>query len=93
MPTHRILPPATVQRQTMTVNGRTYTATPGQSLDVPDFDGAVLTGSGWTFVAESGATTDRPKAPPAGRQYWDTDLGAFLTFDGASWRDPSGSAR
>ena len=56
--TRRLLPPAAGPMQTMTVNGRSYSSTPGNFLDVPDFDAQVLEANGWIFVA--GAV--RPRA-------------------------------
>lgn len=97
MTMHRMLPPITVAYQTRTVNGRTYSGTPGQVLDVPSFDADVLAANGWAFVAQSGPTSARPKPSlgpigPEGAQagpgmkYLDTTLGVLIVSDGVTWR-------
>jgi hypothetical protein len=91
----RMLGPANVQRQTMTVNGRTYTAAAGQPIDVPDFDGNALEANGWILVAPSGPSSARPAgtlgmyAAKPGVKFFDTTLDKLIEFDGAVWRDPS----
>jgi hypothetical protein len=37
-----MFPPTAVTAQTIAVNGRTYSASPGSALDVPDFDAGAL---------------------------------------------------
>lgn len=96
---HRLLPPANVAQQTIRANGRTYSAAPGQFLDVQDFDAAVLEANGWIFVALSGPTASRPNGTVsslstpnpvfASLRYFDTDLGKVIAHDGATWRDPA----
>ena len=54
MPNYRMLPPVAVANQTCVANGRTYTATPGNVLDVPDFDSGILAANGWIRIALSG---------------------------------------
>jgi hypothetical protein len=98
----RMLPPVAISAQTMTINGRQYSGTPGTVLDIPDFDAAVLGANGWAPIAPSGPTALRPsplagKTPPylaaPGFEYFDTTLGKLIFFDGATWRDPAtGSA-
>ena len=85
----RLLPPITVSTQTLTVNGRKYSAQPGSTLDVPDFDARVLTSNGWLKVEEVGASTARPSAPAAGKKFFDSTLNATISWDGAHWRDPA----
>ena len=104
MTTHRLLPPTTVSKQTMTANGRSYSGTPGSAQDVVNFDAGVLEANGWVFVALSGPTLARPtpsispigaegvQAGP-GLKDFDTTLDALIVCDGASWRSPiDGSA-
>jgi hypothetical protein len=95
VPTVRLLPPTNVQQQTLTVNGRTYSSTPGHVLDVLDFDAAVLSANGWLRVAQSGTTAQRPTSSQGngsvaatGATYYDETVGALLIFDGAAWRSP-----
>ncbi len=98
--TRRILPPVAAIKQTVVTNGRTYTGTPGQTFDVPDYDAAVLTANGWIDIAPSGPTASRP-APNAttapytaalGTRYFDTTIAALIVFDGLTWRDPATGA-
>jgi hypothetical protein len=56
----RLLGPTNAQTQTMTFNGRTYSAAAGQPLDVPDFDAGNLEAAGWIRVAMSGPSSGRP---------------------------------
>jgi hypothetical protein len=95
----RLLPPVAADNQTVTINGRTYTAAPGAALDVPDMDAVVLEANGWLSVAYSGPTTSRPgntltSVPMAtpGFRYWDTTLSALAIWDGATWRSPAGAS-
>jgi hypothetical protein len=73
-------------------NGRSYQASPGSFLDVPDFDAVAPEASGWTFVAVSGPTTGRPTSgigtPPLtqGQCFYDTTLSVELISGGSSWR-------
>jgi hypothetical protein len=55
MPNVRLIPPS-VGALNCVANGRTYTGVAGATLDVPDFDAAVLTANGWTVSGEVGAT-------------------------------------
>lgn len=94
----RMLPPTNIQDQTLTVNGRNYSGQPGAALDVPDFDAQQLQANGWTWVAPSGASSERPTSAqglyPAsvGAQFFDTTLNALIIFDGATWRNPATGA-
>jgi hypothetical protein len=96
-----MLPPLNVQTQTLNVNGRSYSAAPGATLDVPDFDSGQLAANGWTKVAMSGPTSARPSINPnvssptiaaRGAHYFDSTLGYVVVFDGATWRNPSSGA-
>ena len=95
MPTVRLLPPVNVQQQTLTVNGHTYSSTPGHVVDVLDFDATVLTANGWLRVAQSGTTAQRATssqgngfAAAPGTPFYDTTVGALLIYDGSAWRSP-----
>ncbi len=98
----RMLPPPAVGQQTVTVNGRRYSAAPGAAVDVPDMDANVLAANGWVVCAPSGPTSARPTVNPntnppyvaaPGFEFFDTTLGKLVFWDGASWRDPAtGSA-
>jgi hypothetical protein len=93
----RMLPSPLLLKQSLVVNGRTYTGAPGTTIDVPDFDAGPLAANGWTKVALSGPTTARPTTLTTGGQYtagvssqfFDTTLGKLIVFDGAGWRDPA----
>jgi hypothetical protein len=93
----RLLAPVGVSEQTIAVNGRGYTATPGMALDVIDSDAQILTANGWIKIAPSGPTSARPtpstlSAPyiaAPGFQFFDTSLNKIIAFDGATWRDPA----
>jgi hypothetical protein len=78
--------------------GRTYSAAPGQVLDVPDFDAAALRAQGWIAVTFGlpariqggiGPTAQRPSPAWPEAHYFDTTLGKLAVFDGVNWRDPS----
>lgn len=93
----RMLPPVAVTMQTIVVNGRTYSAAPGATVDVPDFDAFVLAQNGWARVALSGTTAQRPTTNMSGGnseiavrgvQYVDTTLNIVAVYDGAVWRNP-----
>jgi hypothetical protein len=98
--TWRLLPPVAVSKQTIVVNGRTYSGAPGQALDVPDYDAGQLTANGWIDVAPSGPTSKRPAANTTtapyqaanGTEYFDTTLNALIVFDGLTWRNPATGA-
>jgi hypothetical protein len=59
MPMVNVVPPADGSRNSVTVNGRTYTSTPGTSISVPDFDAEVLLANGWqeSFTSSGGGTS------------------------------------
>ncbi len=96
-PTTRLLPPNKVSQQTLTVNGRRYSAAPGTAIDVPNPDAAVLAANGWIRIGQSGVTANRPSGTgvqgghnvvDVGTQFFDSSLGYLITFDGAVWRSP-----
>ncbi len=91
----RLMPPIAVVHQACIVNGRRYASTPGQVLDVAEFDARMLEANGWTRVARVGTTSQRPQAPDMspfkGTWYFDTTLGEMIVFDGAKWRDAFGN--
>lgn len=89
----RMMPPSS-GATSHTVNGRTYSAVVGTSLDVPDFDALVLQANGWTAAASGGVgvTAQRPVNPVKGTQFHDTTLGATITYDGKVWRNPANAA-
>lgn len=84
----RVSPPADGKHGTITVNGRTYTAAVGTSLDVPDFDGALLEANGWLrlSIGAVGTTAQRPAKPAKNDRFLDTTIGASVVFDGIAWR-------
>ncbi len=89
----RMFPPNAVREQTRTVNGRTYSGTPGSVLSVPEQDGQILQANGWTSIAPSGPASpagrqDRHLRRPPRAQFFDETLGKLIVFDGQTWRDP-----
>ncbi len=92
---HRMLPPVDIRYQTHTVNGRTYTGSPGAAVDVVGFDADMLSANGWIYVCPSGDTSERPTGTfgiynaNAGSKYFDTTLDKLIVSDGANWRDPA----
>jgi hypothetical protein len=83
-----------VAEQVRTVNGRTYSSTPGNVIDVLDADAQELQANGWIPIAPSGPTSERPagtlglyNALP-GATYFDVTINKLIISDGASWRDP-----
>jgi hypothetical protein len=91
----RLLPPAIASKQAITFNGRSYSSTPGNVVDIIDADALTLESNGWIPVAPSGSTAQRPvgvlgqyTATP-GFQYYDTTLSKLVIFDSANWRDPA----
>jgi hypothetical protein len=91
----RLLPPVAVAAQTRIVNGRSYSSTPGNTLDVYDADAQELEANGWIAVAPSGPTSARPTgtlgqytATP-GFLYYDTTISKLVISDGLTWRDPA----
>jgi hypothetical protein len=97
----RMLPAAAVGQQNQIVNGRSYSGTPGNAVDIPDSDAAVLAANGWVIVAPSGPTSARPTPSALSAPYiagistkfYDTTIAAMIVFDGATWRSPvNGSA-
>lgn len=91
----RLLPPTNPAYMSRTVNGRTYSRSPGIALDVPDFDAGMLSANGWIDCGPSGATAQRPSGmvglynASAGTKFFDTTLGLTIVSDGTNWRDPN----
>jgi hypothetical protein len=101
MANFRMLPPVATSAQSRTVNGRTYSATPGSAIDIFDADAETLSANGWTKVALSGPTSARPSpilgvSPPylaaPGFLFLDTTIDELIVFDGANWRNPISGA-
>ena len=71
------------------VNGRTYTAAVGATIDVPDFDATQLQANGWHNTGTTAATAARPvmHASDAGARMIDTTLAAPIRWDGHQWRN------
>jgi hypothetical protein len=88
MMTVRMIPPATGSNS-ITVNGRTYTAAVNSTIDVPDFDAWVMTANNWIATTKfgDGPTASRPANPGINMHYLDTDLNAAIVFDGLVWRN------
>lgn len=89
--TTRLMPPGDGLHNTIIVNGRTYTQTPGNTLDVPDFDAVIMTANGWLPAerdATVGTTAQRPANPTHGQTFIDTTASALITYDakGKTWR-------
>jgi hypothetical protein len=91
----RLLPPVIASKQTITFSGRSYSSTPGNTVDIIDSDALELEANGWIHVAPSGPTSARQTgtlgaytATP-GFSYYDTTISTLVIFDGANWRDPA----
>jgi hypothetical protein len=77
--------------QSLTVNGRKYSTTPGNPIAVPDFDAQILCANGWVLASANlgvatGPTSARPKNVPVNTRYQDTTVGYEVMWDGATWR-------
>jgi len=99
MSTIRLMPPAdaTFGPNPITVNGRTYSAAVGATIDVPDFDALVMKSNGWTASVEHttgvGTTAARPTVGlTRGVRYLDSTLGYVIQWDGKAWRNPATGA-
>ncbi len=97
--TFRHLAPLSAAQQALVHpnSGKAYAATPVTVIDVSDADSAFLASNGWTRIALSGTTAQRPSTNPnvnppyaasAGLHYVDTTLNAVIVFDGQTWRSP-----
>lgn len=53
---------------------------------------ALVNNMGEGGVIPSGPTSGRPKDPVVGTQYFDTDLGKVVTWDGTEWDESGGGA-
>ena len=92
MVTNRMMPPANAAQGPNPIyvpGGRSYSCAIGATVDVPDFDAAVMAGNGWTHCAAggSGATSSRPVNPKRGTIFNDTTLGYLIVWEGANWRN------
>ena len=88
--TTRVMPPGDGLHPTIKVNGRTYTAAVGSTIDVPDHDALVMVSNGWLAVAGAaavGTTAQRPTAPVHNQQFVDTTVGMVVLYDayGKRW--------
>jgi hypothetical protein len=91
--TTRVLP---APRGVPSVNtfGRIYTGVPGTTQDVPDQDAQILGANGWIILGLVGTTSQRPvniqtcpTQPFPSQEFFDTTLGAWIIFDGLTWRN------
>jgi hypothetical protein len=102
MTTYRMISPGKTPNSPILANGRTYSQTPGQAINVEAADEPILSAAGWITIGQSGPTAARPTSSsadmyslnnPASRVFYDTTLGKVIFHDGAVWRDPAnGSA-
>jgi hypothetical protein len=97
----RMLPAVAVAQQSLMINGRRISGTPGSAVDIVDIDARLLSSNGWVACAPSGATSQRPTLSPSsapyvlglGFEYFDVTLSKIIFWDGQNWRDPAtGSA-
>ena len=94
-PNFRLIPRSNAP-PTSTVNGRSYTTTPGSLVDVVEPDAQVLGANNCVLPlrwAQVGPTSARPPTYPDGRTiepglvYVDTSIAAVICWDGAAWRN------
>lgn len=95
--TTRVIPPSDGLHNTITVNGRTYTAPANGTVDMPDWDAQIACANGWSHSASggaAGATSARPVLGKSekGKTFLDTTLGFVVLWDGEKWRNPSSGA-
>jgi len=90
----RLFPPSIGTKPTITVNGRTYSAALGGTVDVQQVDAQVMLANGWTKAADAvGTTAQRLAATPfQGMQWHDTTLNLTVVHEGAVWRNPATGA-
>ena len=75
-------------------SGKTYNDAPGTAVDYEEHIAQRLEANGYTRVAISGTTAQRPTStvPPnnvfKGMFYYDTTLTKVIVYDGVVWRDP-----
>ncbi|WP_149344291.1 hypothetical protein [Neorhizobium sp. P12A] len=85
--TCRMMPPGSGLKNTIMVNGRTYTCALGSMIDVPDADAYVMTANGWVDTTRlSGPTANRPATPNVNAKFHDTTLNVLIVWDGVNWR-------
>jgi hypothetical protein len=87
MPNVRVTPTAKSPNPfTIPGTGRKYTCAVGSTIDVPDFDAAVLKNAGWLSTTAGdgsvGTTAQRPANAHAQQEYLDTTVGAIVISDG-----------
>ena len=82
----RLLPPTIASKQTITFNGRSYSSTPGNVVDIIDADALELEANNWIPIAPSGSTAQRPTgslglytATP-GFLYYDTTISKLVVY-------------
>lgn len=92
--TTRVSPPADSKHPTITVNGRVYNCSLGNTLDVPDHDAQIMGYNGWHIHALVYTTAGRPTgqlgaagAPSKGQVIIDSTLNAAVIYDGTQWRN------
>lgn len=87
----RMLPPgntiASVGTLKSAQTGRSYSATAGTTVDVPEFDVPFLEANGWVRLAYVGTTAQRPAVPAKGVPYIDTTISKVVVHEGNTWRD------
>jgi hypothetical protein len=68
---------------------RKYAVASGATIDVPDFDAAILASQGWIVLTKNVVTTaNRPVNAPAGTRIFDSTLGTSVVSDGkGNWLD------
>jgi hypothetical protein len=89
MATITFMPPGTGHSNPCKISGRTYAASLGSVIQVPDFDAAAMDSNGWIRCAAhgSGTTAQRPMTGLfPGMTYLDTTVGGNVIWDGVVWR-------
>jgi len=93
----RMLAPAVAKSAVKHGNGQSFNDAPGTSVDYVDHVAQLLEANGYTRVAQSGTTAQRPTNNTIpiltkGMFYVDTTLTQLIQFDGATWRNPISGA-
>jgi hypothetical protein len=79
-------PPANGAENAISFDGRTYSSTPGNSIEVQDFDVPVLQANGWTTFPTIAGQNYVPMTSPA------SGLFDTISFDGRSYTTTPGVA-